>query len=167
MRRRPTGAPKRSMADGSDAAAPAEVTLTDEQTASLVEAIENGTIRPHTMSARQAAEVMALPNGMGTITELFSANGQENIEAFYRVYKALVEYYEELKNNGSVELPEELEKVLDQVLTQENAKQLKALLTWPGCGLRLCGGLRYLRHHHGCRRQQPQDRYHHPQRPGG
>ena len=116
-------------ADGSDAAAPAEVTLTDEQTASLVEAIENGTIRPHTMSARQAAEVMALPNGMGTITELFSANGQENIEAFYRVYKALVEYYEELKNNGSVELPEELEKVLDQVLTQENATQLKALLT--------------------------------------
>ncbi len=116
-------------ADGSDAATPAEVTLTDEQTASLVEAIENGTIRPHTMSARQAAEVMALPNGMGTITELFSANGQENIEAFYRVYKALVEYYEELKNNGSVELPEELEKVLDQVLTQENATQLKALLT--------------------------------------
>ena len=116
-------------ADGSDAAAPAEVALTDEQTASLVEAIENGTIRPHTMSARQAAEVMALPNGMGTITELFSANGQKNIETFYRVYQALVKYYEELKKNGSAELPEELEKVLDQVLTQENATQLKALLT--------------------------------------
>ena len=44
-------------------------------------------------------------------------------------YQELVEYYQALKDSGLVELPEELQNVLDQLLTEENAKQLKALLT--------------------------------------
>lgn len=105
------------------------ISLTPEQTASLVEGIENGTIVPHSMDAGRAVEALSLTYGMSTITNLVSASGQENIEAFYEVYRELVEYYQDLKDSGYVELPEALEKVLDQVLTVESARQLRALLT--------------------------------------
>ena len=105
------------------------ISLTPEQTASLVEGIENGTIVPHSMDAGRAVEALSLTYGMSTITDLVSASGQENIEAFYEVYRELVEYYQDLKDSGYVELPEALEKVLDQVLTVESARQLRALLT--------------------------------------
>ena len=105
------------------------ISLTPEQTASLVEGIENGTIVPHSMDAGRAVEALSLTYGMSTITDLVSASGQENIKAFYEVYRALVEYYQDLKDSGYVELPEALEKVLDQVLTVESARQLRALLT--------------------------------------
>ena len=105
------------------------ISLTPEQTASLVEGIENGTIVLHSMDAGRAAEALSLTYGMSTITNLVSASGQENIEAFYEVYRELVEYYQDLKDSGYVELPEALEKVLDQVLTVESARQLRALLT--------------------------------------
>lgn len=105
------------------------ISLTPEQTASLVEGIENGTIVPHSMDAGRAVEALSLTYGMSTITDLVSASGQENIEAFYEVYRELVEYYQDLKDSGYVELPEALEKMLDQVLTVESARQLRALLT--------------------------------------
>lgn len=105
------------------------ISLTPKQTASLVEGIENGTIVPHSMDAGRAVEALSLTYGMSTITNLVSASGQENIEAFYEVYRELVEYYQDLKDSGYVELPEALEKVLDQVLTVESARQLRALLT--------------------------------------
>ncbi len=105
------------------------ISLTPEQTASLVEGIKNGTIVPHSMDAGRAVEALSLTYGMSTITDLVSASGQENIEAFYEVYRELVEYYQDLKDSGYVELPEALEKVLDQVLTVESARQLRALLT--------------------------------------
>ena len=81
------------------------------------------------MDAGRAVEALSLTYGMSTITDLVSASGQENIEAFYEVYRELVEYYQDLKNSGYVELPEALEKVLNQVLTVESARQLRALLT--------------------------------------
>lgn len=111
---------------GSDAGT---LALTDEQTADLVAGIESGEIVPHSMTAQQIAKLLTLPYRMSTLTALVDTNGQENIEAFCRVYQELVEYYQALKDSGLVELPEELQNVLDQLLTEENAKQLKALLT--------------------------------------
>ena len=71
---------------------------------------------------------------MGKLTDLVDANGvdangQEKIEEFSDLYKGIVEYYLELKEQGDVVFPEPLQKVLDQLLTEENARQLKALLT--------------------------------------
>ena len=103
------------------------VTLTEEQTAALVEGIEKGTIDPHSMGAQQAVEVLAVPYGMGSITGLLDANGQDAVEAFSDVFAQIVEYYEELKYNDV--LPSSVTDVLDTVLTKNNAQQLKALLT--------------------------------------
>ena len=115
--------------DGDKAASSEKLTLTSEQTAALTEGIRSGAIVPHSMSAREIVKLLALPYGMSTLSDLLDASGQENVNAFYRVYKALVEYYEKLKESGYVELPEELQKVLDQVLNEESARQLNALLT--------------------------------------
>ena len=104
------------------------VTLTEDQTAELVAGIREGTIVPNSMPTEDAAEALTLTYGMNGITGLLDANGQENVEAFSKVYAALVEYYQQLKDAG-VELPEAVQNVLDQLLTEENAKQLKALLT--------------------------------------
>lgn len=101
------------------------VTLTEEQTAALVEGIEKGTIDPHSMGAQQAVEVLAVPYGMGSITGLLDANGQDAVEAFSDVFAQIVEYYEELNDV----LPSSVTDVLDTVLTKNNAQQLKALLT--------------------------------------
>ena len=103
------------------------VTLTEAQTAALVEGIKNGTIKP-SMDAQLATEVLAVPYGMGSITGLLDANGQDAIEAFTDVFEQIVEYYEELKNSG-IELPSSVTDVLDKILTANNAKQLNALLT--------------------------------------
>ena len=103
------------------------VTLTEEQTAALVEGIEKGTIDPHSMGAQQAVEVLAVPYGMGSITGLLDANGQDAVEAFSDVFAQIVEYYEELKYNYV--LPSSVTDVLNTVLTKNNAQQLKALLT--------------------------------------
>ena len=107
----------------------AAVALTEEQTAALVAGVEDGTIVPNTMPEEDAAEALTLTYGMSGITDLLDANGQENVEAFAKIYEALVEYYRQLMEQGDVELPEEIQNVLDQLLTEENAKQLKALLT--------------------------------------
>ena len=103
------------------------VTLTEEQTAALVEGIEKGTIDPHSMGAQQAVEVLAVPYGMGSITGLLDANGQDAVEAFSDVFAQIVEYYEELKYKYV--LPSSVTDVLNTVLTKNNAQQLKALLT--------------------------------------
>ena len=66
---------------------------------------------------------------MGKLTDLVDANGQEKIDEFSDLYKQIVEYYLALKGEGGVVFPEPLQKVLDQLLTEENARQLKALLT--------------------------------------
>lgn len=105
------------------------VTLTSEQTASLVEGIRNGTINPHSMSAESTVEALSLSYGMSKITNLVDANGQENINAFSEIYEEIVNYYQDLMGQGDVVFPEPLQNVLDQLLTEENAKQLKALLT--------------------------------------
>ena len=111
-----------------DTAAQSNITLTEDQTAELVAGIREGTIVPNSMPTEDAAEALTLTYGMNGITGLLDANGQENVEAFSKVYAALVEYYQQLKDAG-VELPEAVQNVLDQLLTEENAKQLKALLT--------------------------------------
>lgn len=105
------------------------VTLTAEQTASLIADIKNGKIQPHSMPSEHATEVLSLPYGMGELTDLVDANGQEKIDEFSDLYKQIVEYYLALKGQGGVVFPEPLQKVLDQLLTEENARQLKALLT--------------------------------------
>lgn len=105
------------------------VTLTAEQTASLIADIKNGKIQPHSMPSEHAPEVLSLPYGMGKLTDLVDANGQEKIDEFSDLYKQIVEYYLALKGEGGVVFPEPLQKVLDQLLTEENARQLKALLT--------------------------------------
>ena len=105
------------------------VTLTAEQTASLIADIKNGKIQPHSMPSELATEVLSLPYGMGELTDLVDANGQEKIDEFSDLYKQIVEYYLALKGQGGVVFPEPLQKVLDQLLTKENARQLKALLT--------------------------------------
>ncbi len=104
------------------------VTLTEDQTAELVAGIREGTIVPNSMQTEAAAEALTLTYGMNGVTGLLDANGQENVDTFSKVYAALVEYYQQLKDEG-VELPEAVQNVLDQLLTAENAKQLKALLT--------------------------------------
>ena len=104
------------------------VTLTEEQTDALVEGIENGTIDLHSMDAQQAAELLALPYGMGSITDQLSDSGQDAIEAFTDIFEQIVDYYEELKNS-SIDLPSSVTDVLDKILTKNNAKQLNALLT--------------------------------------
>ena len=105
------------------------VTLTAEQTASLIADIKNGKIQPHSMPSEHATEVLSLPYGMGELTDLVDANGQEKIDEFSALYKEIVEYYLALKEQGDVVFPEPLQNVLDQLLTEENARQLKALLT--------------------------------------
>ena len=114
---------------GSVPSASETVTLTAEQTASLIADIKNGTIQPHSMPSEHATAVLSLPYGMGELTDLVDANGQEKIDEFSALYKEIVEYYLELKGQGGVVFPEPLQKVLDQLLTEENARQLKALLT--------------------------------------
>ena len=113
----------------SDDAASGDVVLTDEQTASLVEDINNGTIELHTMDGQTASDVLSLASGMGSISNLVDASGQENIDAFYQVYKELVDAYQEYMSQGDVTIPDSLQKVLDQVLNKDSAKQLHALLT--------------------------------------
>ena len=108
---------------------PAAVTLTDEQKAELVAGIRDGSIVPGSLPEQDAAEALSMTYGMNILTGLVDANGQENVEIFSKAYAALVEYYQKLMEQGDVQFPEELQKVLDQLLTQENAKQLKALLT--------------------------------------
>ena len=105
------------------------ITLTEEQTASLIDDIESGVIRPHTMPLEYASEALSLTYGMGTITDLLDASGQENIEKFSEIYGELVEYYQELMSGGDVVFPEPLQTILNQVLTENNVRQLKALLT--------------------------------------
>ena len=105
------------------------VTLTEEQTASLIDDIESGVIRPHTMPLEYASETLSLTYGMGTITDLLDASGQENIEKFSEIYGELVEYYQELMAGGDVVFPEPLQTILNKVLTENNVRQLKALLT--------------------------------------
>ena len=104
------------------------VTLTEEQTDALVEGIGNGTIDLHSMDAQQAAELLALPYGMGSITDQLSDSGQDAIEAFTNIFEQIVDYYEELKNSD-IEIPSSVTDVLDEILTKDNAKQLNALLT--------------------------------------
>ena len=113
----------------SDDTASGDVVLTDEQTASLVEDINNGTIELHTMAGQTASDVLSLASGMGSISNLVDASGQENIDAFYQVYKELVDAYQEYLSQGDVTIPDSLQKVLDQVLNKDSAKQLHALLT--------------------------------------
>ncbi len=113
----------------SDDAASGDVVLTDEQTASLVEDIENGAIELHTMAAQTSSDVLSLAYGMDSITNLVDASGQESIDAFYQVYKELVDAYQEYKDQGDAMFPDSLQKVLDQVLSKDSAKQLHALLT--------------------------------------
>ena len=113
-------------AENSNSASGNTVTLTAEQTAALVEGVKNGTIKP-SMEAQLATEVLAVPYGMGSLTDLLDANGQDAVEAFSDVFAQIVEYYEGLKNSGV--LPSSVTDVLDTVLTKNNAQQLKALLT--------------------------------------
>ena len=113
----------------SDDAASGDVVLTDEQTAALVEDIKNGAIELHTMGGQTASDVLSLASGMGSISNLVDASGQENIDAFYQVYKELVDAYQEYMNQGDVVFPDSLQKVLDQVLNKDSAKQIHALLT--------------------------------------
>ncbi len=113
----------------SDDAASGDVVLTDEQTASLVEDIKNGSIALHSMDSQTASDTLSLVYGMDSITNLVDASGQENIDAFYQVYKELVDVYQEYVGQGDVDIPESLQQVLDQVLNKESAKQLHALLT--------------------------------------
>ena len=113
----------------SNDAASGDVVLTDEQTAALVEDIKNGAIELHTMGGQTASDVLSLAYGMGSITNLVDASGQESIDAFYQVYKELVDAYQEYMGQGDVVFPDSLQKVLDQVLNKDSAKQLHALLT--------------------------------------
>ena len=115
-------------ADGGSAVSTGTVTLTEEQAASLADGIRNGTIIPHSMDAQQAVEVLAVPYGMSSISGLLDVSGQDAIEAFTDIYEQIIDYYEALKDEG-VEIPESVQKTLDQILTKENAKQLRALLT--------------------------------------
>lgn len=115
-------------ADGGSAVSTGTVTLTEEQAASLADGIRNGTIIPHSMDAQQAVEVLAVPYGMSSISGLLDVSGQDAIEAFTDIYEQIIDYYEALKDAG-VEIPESVQKTLDQILTKENAKQLRALLT--------------------------------------
>ena len=114
-------------ADGGSAVSTGTVTLTEEQAASLADGIRNGTIIPHSMDAQQAVEVLAVPYGMSSISGLLDVSGQDAIEAFTDIYEQIIDYYEALKDAG--EIPESVQKTLDQILTKENAKQLRALLT--------------------------------------
>ena len=113
-------------AENSNSASGNTVTLTAEQTAALVEGVKNGTIKP-SMEAQLATEVLAVPYGMGSLTDLLDANGQDAVKAFSDVFAQIVEYYEKLKNSDV--LPSSVTDVLDTVLTKNNAQQLKALLT--------------------------------------
>ncbi len=113
----------------SDDAVSSSVVLTDEQTASLVEDIKNGSIKLHSMAAQSASDMLSLAYGMDSITNLVDASGQENIDAFYQVYKELVDAYQEYMGQGDVVFPESLQKIFDQVLNKDSAKQLRALLT--------------------------------------
>ena len=81
------------------------------------------------MPLEYASETLSLTYGMGTITDLLDASGQENIEKFSETYGELVEYYQELMAGGDVVFPEPLQTILNKVLTENNVRQLKALLT--------------------------------------
>ncbi len=97
-----------SFQENGEAAEPAEISLTEEQLASLTEAVLSGELQPGSLSETQAAQLMAINRELDEITNMFDEQAPEALLAVYEdLYGKLEEQngvlkmaYHKLVNNN-------------------------------------------------------------------
>ena len=88
-----------SFQENGEAAEPAEISLTEEQLASLTEAVLSGELQPGSLSETQAAQLMAINRELDEITNMFD---EQDPEALLAVYEDLYGKLEE--QNGVLKM---------------------------------------------------------------